>query len=353
MITMKDVAREAGVSVHSVSAVLNGNAKRYRISQATSERIQAKAVQLGYDPDDNRGARQLAARKYGTRILHDIIAVCTVPGPLPLHEQPFESMILSGIESMADEHDLDVLQCRLRPSHVPRWIEKGEVDGVIMLSSNVEHFQVVKQFNLPVVAIGSAYPLTHNVSAGHYQGTYFSTSHLLSLGHRCIGYIGHDTLLGPEESALTDAAVQRLAGFQAAMSEVSSTLAFVDTSLRDSFPSEGEQAFERLWQQSGGALTGIVCYNDTLAIGAVAAATKLGLQVPGDLSVVGFDNISRHFELAPQITSISFDRHLMGSRSVEIILKMREQNSESVMGYIRDELPVRLVEAQTTTVPRT
>ena len=100
-------------------------------------------------------------------------------------------------------------------------------------------------------------------------------------------------------------------------------------------------------------MTGMVCYNDTMAIGVIAAAKALGLQVPRDLSVVGFDNISQSFGFEPQITSILFDRHLMGSRSVEILLKMRQQHGESTMDYIRDELPVTLVEAQTTAAPRT
>lgn len=352
MVTLKDVAREAGVSAHSVSAVLNGKAKRYRISQATCDRIIEMAQQMGYDPEDNRSARQMAARKHGTKILNNVIAVCTVPGPAPLHEQPFESLILSGIESMADEHDLDVLQCRLRPSRLPRLIEKGEVDGVIMLSSNAEHFNVIKQLALPIVKIGSSYPSVHSVSAQHHRGVYLATSHLTKLGHRHLAFIGHDINLGPDESTLADAAAQRLAGFRTAMSEVPATVEYVESTLRESFPEDGERAFKKLWAQSQEALTGVVCYNDTLAMGVVLAATEMGLRVPEDLSVVGFDNVSQRYGFEPHITSVYFDRHQMGSRSVEIVLKMREHSGDGEIDYVRDELPVTLVEGTTTAPPR-
>ncbi len=352
MVTLKDVAKEAGVSAHSVSAVLNGKAKQYRISQATCDRILEMARELGYDPEDNRGARQMAARKHGTKILNNVIAVCTVPGPTPLHEQPFESMVLSGIESMADEHDLDVLQCRLRPSRMPRLIEKGEVDGVIMLSSNAEHFKVISQLNLPIVKIGSSYPSVHSVSAQHYRGVYLATSHLTGLGHRNLAFIGHDIARGPDDSTLANAAKQRLAGFRAAMSEISSAQGYEECTLRDSFPEDGVRSFKILWERSRGTITGVVCYNDTLAIGVVTAAKEMGLHVPEDLSVVGFDNISQSFGFEPPITSVHFDRHLMGSRSVDIVLKMREWNGEGEPEYIRDELPVTLVEGATTAPPR-
>lgn len=352
MVTLKDVAREAGVSAHSVSAVLNGKAKRYRISQATCDRILEMAQQMGYDPEDNRSARQMAARKHGTKILNNVIAVCTVPGPSPLHEQPFESLILSGIESMADEHDLDVLQCRLRPSRLPRLIEKGEVDGVIMLSGRVEHLNVIRQLGAPVVAIGSSYPFMHSVSARHHWGMYLATSHLTQLGHRCLAYIGHDINLSSDESTLADAALQRLAGFRDVMSEVPGTVEYVASMLRESYPEDGAQTFRKLWKQAQGTLTGVVCYNDTLAMGVVEAAKEMGLDVPGDLSVVGFDNVSQRYGFEPHITSVHFDQYVMGSRSVEIVLKMRESDSPDEVEYIRDELPVTLVEGATTAIPR-
>jgi DNA-binding LacI/PurR family transcriptional regulator len=352
MVTLKDVAKEAGVSAHSVSAVLNGKAKQYRISQATCDRILEMAREMGYDPDDNRSARQMAARKHGTKILNNVIAVCTVPAPTPLHDQPFESMILSGIESMADEHDLDVLQCRLRPARMPRLIEKGEVDGVIMLSSNAEHFRAINRLNLPIVKIGSSYPSVHSVSAEHYRGIYLVTSHLTGLGHRNLAFIGHDINRSPDDSTLADAAAKRLAGFRGAMSEVSGTQSYEECTLRDSYPEDGERSFVKLWERSKGTITGVVCYNDTLAIGVVNAAQKMGLQVPRDLSVVGFDNISQSFKFEPHITSAHFDRHQMGIRSVEIVLKMREFSGNTESQYIRDELLVKLVEGATTAAPR-
>src|SRR5690606_23316841 len=106
----------------------------------------------------------------GLSIPNNVIALCTIPAPSPLHQQPFESEILDGIESAADRCDLDVLQCRMRSSRLPRLIEKREVDGVIMLSGWPEHFRVIQKLNLPIVKIGSTFPSVHSVCARHYEG---------------------------------------------------------------------------------------------------------------------------------------------------------------------------------------
>lgn len=352
MVTLKDVAKELGVSAHSVSAVLNGNAKRYRISPATSERIATKARQMGYDPDDNRGARLMAARKHGVKILNDVIALCTIPSSASLHQQPYESEVLDGIESAADRFGLDVLQCRLRPTRLPRLIEKGEVDGVIMLSGWPEHFRVIQGLKLPIVKLGSSFSGAHSVSARHYDGVFAATSHLIRLGHTKIAFIGHDARLGPDESTLADAARRRLAGFRAAMENANLSTPFVDATLRESFPEYGARAFQSLWEYSRASITAVVCYNDTMAMGVISQARELGLRVPEDLSVAGFDNISQPYGFEPQIASVHFSRFQMGVRAVEILMKVRDSSADEIAEYFQEELPVEFVPGATTAVPR-
>lgn len=353
--TLKDVAREVGVSAHSVSAVLNGKAEQYRISLATQERIEKMAAQLGYDPDNNRSARQMAARKHGIKMLSNVIAVCSHPSSRPVHKLPFEGEMLDGIESAADIQGMDVLMCRLRSDRLPRLLERGEVDGIITVNSMPARLESLRQLQIPIVHLGSAAPAVHSISAQHYKGMLLVTSHLIELGHRNIAFIGHDTALSPKESTLLDAARQRFAGFHAAMDKANLPIAHVDCSLRESFIEDGARAFTALWGQSAEKITAVVCYNDRLAMGVIQAAREMGLVVPEDLSVVGFDAVSEEFGFDPFITSVKYDRVLMGERAVEILDKCRHGKVLSSNGkstFIQEELPVRFVEGATTAPPR-
>src|SRR5690606_3327667 len=129
---------------------------------------------------------------------------------------------------------------------------------------------------------------------------------------------------------------------------------FVENSLLESFPEEGARTFRALWEQSGHSLTAVVCYNDTLAMGVIQAARKMGVKVPQDLSVVGFDAVSPRYSFEPFITSVGFDRVLMGKRAVEILMQYREGEVLSLhkSTFIDEELPVHFVEGATTAPPR-
>lgn len=355
MVTLKDVAREAGVSAQVVSVVVNGKAERARISPATRERVQALARELGYNPALNHGARQLAARRYGRRLPTNTVAVCIMPQadatPIPLHRRPFESEILDGIETAAQSHGLDVLQCRLHPARLPRLIEKGEVDGVIMLSGWPEHFAAIRRLHLPIIKIATSFPGCHSVSPQHQAGMALATSHLIEQGHRTIAFIGHATSLSSEESTLLAAARQRFAGYCAAMRQANLPVEYYDCSLRESFPAEGARAFQELWRQSAGRITAVVCYNDTMAMGVIQAARQLGLNVPAQLSVVGFDAVSTRYEFEPIVTSIGYDRAQMGARTVEILMQLRQAGAAGREKLIRNELPVYLAAGATTAPP--
>lgn len=352
-VKLTDVAREAGVSTHSVSGVLNGKAERYRISQATQDRIRKAAAELGYDPDNNRSARQMAARKYGVKIPNDVIAVCTI-NSAPLHQQPFQCDVMDGIESEADKQGMDVLQCRLRPERLPRLIEKGEVDGIITLSARMDQIHTFQQLGLPVVKMGSASPGIHSVSADHYNGVLMTTNHLIDLGHRHIVFIGRDLTPTAPKSALLDATEKRFSGYLDAMKNANLPVEYADFSIVGYEPESGANTFRELWKAANGKVTAVVCYNDTLAIGVIQAARALGLSVPRDLSVVGFDAISAHFSFEPVITSIGYDRVLMGKKAVEILMHARNTTGQAAdegqkdTTIVQEELPVHFVNGATT-----
>ena len=344
-ISQKEIAQHLGVSQALVGMALNSHP---RISAATRTRVENAAKELGYDRDLNSSARQMAAKRHGLRILNNVIAVCSNFTNVPVHQQPFENEILNGIENAAVKHNLDVMQCRLRSGRLPRLIEKCEVDGIISLSGHPQHLKRIKQLEIPHVKAGSNSRDQHSVSVKHYDGIAKVTEHLLKLGHRKIAYIGHDLQVTENESTLVEVARQRYAAYEATMQKAGLPIQFVDCSLRDHFPENGAAAFSSLWQKSKGKITAVVCYNDTLAMGVVSQAAQLGLQVPSDLSVTGFDDISKQYAFAPILTSVWYDRELMGRRAVEILMKERDQyfvDKKTV--HIQEELPVQFVPGET------
>ena len=350
-ISQKEIAQHLGVSQALVGMALNDHP---RISAATRIRVENAAKQLGYDRDLNSGARQMAAKRHGLRILNNVIAVCSNFTGVPVHQHPFENEILHGIESAAEKHNLDVMQCRLRSGRLPRLIEKGEVDGVISLSGHPQHLSRIKQLDIPLVKAGSNSIDNHSVSVRHYEGIQKVTRYLIKLGHRKIAYIGHDLQLTENESTLVETAKQRYVAYETAMQSAGLPIEFTDCSLRDHFPENGAAAFTSLWRKSQGKITAVICYNDTLAMGVVRQAEQLGLNVPDDLSVTGFDDISRQYAFAPILTSVWYDRELMGRRAVEILMKERDQYfADKKTAYIRAELPVRFVTGKTTAPVKT
>jgi len=345
-VSQKEIAEHLGVSQALVGMALNSHP---RISAATRARVENAAKQLGYDRDLNSGARQMAAKRHGLRILNNVIAVCSNFADAPVHRQPFEHEILHGIESAAQKHNLDVMQCRLRSERLPRLIEKGEVDGVISMSGHPEHLLRIKELEIPLVKAGSNALDYHSVSVRHYEGIQKITHHLINLGHRKIAYIGHDLKVSDKESTLVHVAKQRYAAYETTMKKAGLPVRFTDCSLRDHLPENGAAAFSALWKKSRGKITAVVCYNDTLAMGVVSQAEQLGLKIPADLSVTGFDDISRQYAFAPVLTSVWYDRELMGRRAVEILMKERDPYfAGKKTTYIQEELPVRFVAGETT-----
>lgn len=360
MVTLKDVAEKAGVSTQLVSVVVNGKAEQYRIAPATSERIARLAQRMGYDPENHRGARQLAARKSGQRLPSDVIAVCTVvksgdgaSGRVSsAYNHPYDGDILQGIEAMAVEAGLDVLICRHCAEKVPRLIERQDVDGVVILSAGDEVMAQIAQLQLPAVKLVTKRAAFHNITVANAQGIYESTRHLASLGHQRIAYLGH--LIAPDAGEFYQASRARFTGFQQAMRDCGLKAEHVEVGLTLQNTEVAAAAMDRLWEESRGEITAVVCYNDILAMGAIRSLEKRGVSVPKDVSVTGFDDISRQFAFTPHITSVFYDRFQLGRRAVEILWDVRPPwLAGEPFPLVREELPVELAVRESTAPART
>jgi DNA-binding LacI/PurR family transcriptional regulator len=307
-VSIKDIARTAGVSHSTVSRALGDSPL---VSTQTKTRIQHLARDMGYSPDAQ--ARSLVMG----RTLTVGVVVTTIT-------DPFIAEIVQGIEVTALDHGYSVILASSsaepeREIAAVEMLRSKRVDGVIVASSRVgalyqEH---LNRLGVPVVLINS-----HSEQAGRYtfsirvdnrHGGRLATLHLCQLGHRRIAYIAG--------AADHSDDVERLAGYRQALSEADIT---VDGALLIRGTGQvdgGQRALPELLAQEDRP-TAAVCYNDMTAIGLMRAARSAGLSVPGDLSVVGFDDIPFASFTHPALTTIAQPKRRMGQQAVQMALEL-------------------------------
>jgi len=325
-ITRKDVAEQAGVSVAVVSYVVNPGSRP--VATSTREKVEKAIEELGYYP--NEIARGLVLQQSLT------IGLITPDYTNPVYGEEAEAIqevclpngylmlfVYSG-NSIDREREL-VLMFRAK-----------QVDGVIIQpvsSDPVETIKPLKQAGIPVVLLQYDCCEVPCVVLADVQGGQLATRHLLDLGHRRIGLIK-----GRLPSAAR--AEERLIGYRQALhvADLEYDPALVITS--DVTQDAGYQAMRHLLALPEPP-TAVFCHNDVLAVGAMHAIRAAGLSIPGDISVVGFDDTAGSAHLVPPLTTIRFSRKEMGRQAAEILFRTIEQNGDIKPYTI--ELPVELI----------
>jgi len=323
--TIRDVASAAGVSIATVSRVLNG---RRDVSPQTREAVLRAVQEQGFAM--NRNARALSGGKTG------LVGVT-----VPLVNQAYFSVILSGIAETLYEQDMRIVLCPTLHQHEREVnlldrLMHGTTDGAVLTlpeESNRELRALMRQ-GLPFVVIDPRIPLDETipaVSAGHAAGARDATEHLLSLGHRRIGAI-----TGPPTWM---ASTERLDGYRAALAAagVLPDPALVRPS--DFRVESGQEAAASLLDLPDRP-TAIFAFNDNIAIGVLQAARARGLRVPEDISVVGFDDSEHSALVSPALTTVRQPLAEMGRMAVSLLLRLIENQSVETL---RIELATRLV----------
>ena len=318
-VKMSDVARTAGVSVATVSKVING---RWGVAQATVDRVQEVIEELGYEA--SLGAQSL--RSHRTNVLGILVA----------EFEPFSTELLKGASAKVAETDYELLAyaAGARGSMVG-WERRSLarlsgtlIDGAILVTPTV----VEAKQGVHVVAIdphtGPAGMPT--VDSDNFAGALLATNYLLGLGHRRIGFIGGRPDL--------ESARLREAGFRKAMTDAGVT---VDDTLMRVGGYRIETALGPAREVLGRAdrPTAVFASNDLSAIATVRAARGLGLVVPDDLSVIGFDNVPESALASPPLTTIKQPLQQMGAEALTLLVDL-------IAGVERDthvRLPTELV----------
>ena len=332
--TIHDIAQEAGVSVATVSRVLNA---RDHVAPETRERITRIVRERGYVA--NRSARNL---QFGRTGLVGLLV------PL-VHPHYFSTIVAGATEALA-EHDLRAVLSPTEHRHdrevtLLDRLTHGMADGalVVLPEESSDELERLLDTNYRFVVIDPRLPLDARipaVSAAHTSGADQAIRHLLELGHRRIGAI-----TGPRDYVATE---ERRRGYHGALASFG---ILPDPSLEIEADFEiagGARAASALLDRPDRP-TAIFAFNDNLAIGTIQAARACGLRVPDDLSVVGFDDSEHSSLITPALTTVRQPLAEMGRTAVNLLRRLLDDQRVETLHV---ELGTRLVVRESTAPPR-
>ena len=323
MATIKDVAERAGVTVTTVSRILNN---RGSISENTRKKVYAIMEELNYQP--NELARALFRKK------SNIIGLI-----IPNVSHPFFAELSNYIESYAYKNGYKVLLCNsysdiAKEKDYIDMLKRSQVDGIIMGSHSLETSEYVG-INLPIVTIDRILSdKIPYISSDNYRGGTLATKLLIRKGCKKIAHISG--LL-----SLNTPANKRYEAFSDVTKklDIETTLIEIKLDTFDGYKSKIEKLFRDYPD-----IDGVFASSDIIGATTVIVANSLGKKIPQDLKIIGYDDILNASLIVPALTTIKQPIEEMGKLAVELIIKQIEKEEIS-MEYI---LPIKLIERGTT-----
>ncbi|MCM3290249.1 LacI family transcriptional regulator [Paenibacillus sp. MER 180] len=322
-VSIFDVAKKSGLSVVTVSRVLN-NAKTVR------EKNRVKVLQAMKDLDyhPNAAARSLAKGKTG--VIGMIVTTL---------QDSFLDSIVQSVYSLLKDHGyylaLSVASEPMEQGVGTDLIQEDRVDGMLILSAVHEEPYVVelKKRKIPFVLIDNQtiQPSVTNVNVDNYKGGYDATKHLIDLGHRSIAHIR-----GPKFFL---SALERERGFRDAMRDAGlEPFAIEDGKF---CIQSGYDAVQR-WLHAGCMPTALFAADDFTAIGAINALWQAGYKVPDDMSVIGYDDQVIASQLRPKLTTMRQPAHQIGKVAVDLLMKqINGTNKRSISARLESDIVIR------------
>lgn len=339
-VNIKDIAQKAGVSKTAVSFAFNNPS---RLSEATVQQILAIAEEMGYSPDPV--ARSMSTGRTGTIGL-------LLPQPMPeIVRNPYFPEFLEGIGEVCTHAGLSLMLVSPMKGSMRRAIVNAAVDGFLTLG--LEEYKatmvVLRQRGVPFVTVDSdpieGVPAINVDDAG---GACQAMRHVLAMGHRQIAILPIRSGKQGHYREYVGTLGARMHGYLQALEEYGLSVNGRSVRLVECTSSEtgGMEGFQSLWK-SRHRPTAIVAMSDIIAIGAIKAAIAAGLQVPRDLSVVGFDDITLASLIQPALTTVAQPSREKGEIAARELVKLLESNLEP----LHQVLPTRLVERATVCTP--
>ena len=326
MITLKDIALEAGVSIMTVSNVING--KFSKVSPKTVEKIQAIIEKYNYTP--NSAARSLSSRN------SKIIALF-MPGDD--YENPHNVEAFNSIAHTISQHGYYLMifpnvNPEINSSNLKTW----NIDCVICFPPlNHADYAFFEKINIPTCFIDSYHDSSKILKVGldDYHGGYLAGKYLVDCGHTEIGFASYKT-------SFDKILKYRLDGFIEALSSSGIVLKKENIFIENTTYEGGMRVANQLSDCSS-KITAIFATEDEMAIGIMTGARQNGINVPKDLSVIGFDNIPICNYVTPSLTTISQDISLKGKYAAELLINLIETGKIEKNNI---KIPLRIIERQ-------
>jgi LacI family transcriptional regulator len=309
-VTIKQVAEEAGVSIQTVSRVIN---KRYDVASETRQRVQEAIDRLGYQP--NAIARGLASKRSRT------LGLVTYD----FNDYAF-TQVVTGAEEVAHQHGYFFMlsSSKCDPCDEPKYLQlltERHVEGVLFLRqgslNELEFHSELVSSGVPVVITGY-HRENSRISAAdvdNLEGGRKAAECLLQHGHRRIACI-----TGPLSA---QSAIDRLAGYRAALEATGIPFDAELVAEGNYNHHSGYLAMKKLLE-TGARFSGAFCHNDRMAIGALSALREAGLRIPEDVSVVGYDDCPEAEFADPPLTTMRQNMVEMGSTAAELLIQQVE-----------------------------
>jgi DNA-binding LacI/PurR family transcriptional regulator len=308
--TIRDVAKRAGVSLQSVSNVLNGRTSQMR--EDTRQRILESMRDLNYHP--NAQARGLRSRCTNT------MAFLTIDPATRFLADPFHVAILSGMVDVLRQRDYTLFVQGLQPDQAGeafrRLVRERRFDGAIVHLSGSrqrrkEHVEQLARSGCPFVLLAERTSATTAacVLADDRGGAAHAVAFLQAKGHEHIGFLA--------TGRTWPAVEKRVAGYKEAVRAGRSDWSVVRKVARESVES-ARDAMESFFRDDP-SVTAVLCANDVLALGALQAAKRSGLAVPAEFAVIGFDDFEFARYVDPPLTTVALPAYEMGGRAAELL----------------------------------
>lgn len=316
---LRVLAAKAGVSINTASRAINDKPD---INPLTKEKILRIAREIGYVPN----ASAVSLRTQKTRTLGVIIAD---------NNNPFYAEVLSGIEAEAKANNYHIILTNTRRDYQEEenaieLLLGKQVDGLLIAPVQEKNEDIYKLIDskIPFVVVGRDYEdlSIDAVYSDELKGGYIATEYLIRKGFKNISYIGGYTYKSP--------ARRRLEGYKKALTDYGIAIKENLIKIGDIDIKDGYNQTKDMFDQ-GINFQAIFAYNDMMAFGAVKAIKERGLEIPGDIGVVGYDNILFSSLVSPPLTTVNLKKDELGRESVRLLLSKingyRKKNKKIVL----------------------
>ncbi|MBI9104327.1 MAG: LacI family DNA-binding transcriptional regulator [Spirochaetales bacterium] len=310
-ITRAQVAEAAGVSESTVSRALNNSPK---ISASVRKKVQEMASRMGYFP--NRQAVLLTSDK--TFRLGLVVRAFHNFSPFT---RAYFPRLLDGVIQEAEKHgySVTIIMDKINDTYkdLNLMVRSREVDGLIFSVTAFEdpRFPKLLENNIPLVLVNNSFEGINCVNCNPYPGMLDAIKHLKSLGHRKIGYIAGDQHYWDGQT--------RLSAFNEMTNDFDSAMVVTGNFSKTS----GYSATEKLFREDED-ITAIMTASDRQAMGVLSYCNERGIDVPGELSLIGFDNLGPARDMTPGLTTIQNPVTLLGSDAVSLLLERIEKKEK-------------------------